>query len=31
LELQKQKNSLTHRADIVTIPDLIDLDEGRRE
>jgi hypothetical protein len=31
LERQKQKNSLTHRADIVTIPDLIDLDEGRRE
>jgi Domain of unknown function (DUF5069) len=30
LEEQKQKNGVGHRADIITIPDLIDLDEGRR-
>jgi gluconokinase len=30
LEEQKQKNGITHRTDIVTIPELIDLDEGRR-
>lgn len=30
LEDQKQKNGITHRADIITIPELIDLDEGRR-
>lgn len=29
LEEAKQKGGLTDRADIVTIPDLIDLDEGR--
>ncbi|HEX7515796.1 MAG TPA: hypothetical protein VF345_00770 [Chthoniobacterales bacterium] len=28
--LEKQKNGITHRTDIVTIPELIDLDEGRR-
>jgi gluconokinase len=30
LEEQKQKEGITDRADIVTIPELIDLDEGRR-
>jgi gluconokinase len=30
LEEQKRKNGITNRADIVTIPELIDLDEGRR-
>lgn len=30
LEEQKQKNGLCHRADIITISDLIDLDEGRK-
>lgn len=29
LEEQKQKHGLTQRADIATIPDLIDLEEGR--
>jgi hypothetical protein len=30
LEEQKRKVGITHRTDIVTIPDLIDLDKGRR-
>ena len=30
LEEQKQKCGFTHRTDIVTVPDFIDLDEGRR-
>ena len=30
LEEEKQKHGVEHRADIVTIADLIDLDEGRR-
>ena len=30
LEDEKQKVGITHRTDIVTIPELIDLDEGRR-
>ena len=30
LDEQKQKAGCPHRTDIVTIPDLIDLDEGRR-
>jgi Domain of unknown function (DUF5069) len=30
LDKQKQENDITDRIDIVTIPDLIDLDEGRR-
>jgi gluconokinase len=30
LERLKQKHGITDRADIVTIPDLIDFDEGRR-
>lgn len=30
LEEQKKKNGITHRADIGTIVDLIELDEGRR-
>jgi hypothetical protein len=30
LEEQKQKCGLAHRTDIVTVPDFIDLDEGRR-
>jgi hypothetical protein len=30
LEEQKQKIGITHRTDIVTVPELIDLDEGRR-
>jgi hypothetical protein len=30
LEEEKQKSGITHRSDIATIPDLIDLDEGRR-
>jgi gluconokinase len=30
LEEQKQKAGISDRTDIVTIPDLIDLDEGRR-
>lgn len=30
LEETKQKYGTTHRTDIITIPDLIDLDEGRR-
>ena len=30
LERQKQKYGIEHRTDIITIPDLIDLDEGRR-
>ena len=30
LDKQKQENGITDRVDIVTIPDLIDLDEGRR-
>ena len=29
LEHSKEKENITHRADIQTIPDLIDLDEGR--
>jgi hypothetical protein len=29
LEEAKRKYGITHRADIVTIPDLIDFDEGR--
>ena len=30
LEKEKQENGTTHRTDISTIPELIDLDEGRR-
>jgi gluconokinase len=30
LEDQKQKGGFAHRTDIVTVPDFIDLDEGRR-
>jgi hypothetical protein len=30
LEEQKQRDGISDRTDIVTIPDLIDLDEGRR-
>jgi Domain of unknown function (DUF5069) len=30
LEEHKQTGGMTHRTDIVTLPDLIDLDEGRR-
>jgi gluconokinase len=30
LERLKQKHGITDRTDIVTIPDLIDLDEGRK-
>ena len=30
LEEQKQRDGISDRIDIVTIPDLIDLDEGRR-
>ena len=30
LEEEKQKSGIAHRTDIVTIPELIDLDEGRR-
>lgn len=30
LEKQKQESGIAQRTDIVTIPDLIDLDEGRR-
>ena len=30
LEEQKKKYGITHRTDIVTIPDLMDLDEKRR-
>jgi hypothetical protein len=30
LERQKQKHGIADRTDIVTIPDLIDLDEGRK-
>lgn len=30
LDEQKQKQGITHRIDIATLPDLIDLDEGRR-
>ena len=30
LEEQKQKLGITHRADIATIPDLMDLDEKRK-
>jgi gluconokinase len=26
---QKQKSGLAHRTDIITVPDFIDLDEGR--
>ncbi len=29
-EEAKRKNNIAHRTDIVTIPELIDLDEGRR-
>ena len=29
LEEQKQKYGLAHRTDIITVPDFIDLDEGR--
>ena len=29
LEEQKQKCGLAHRIDIITVPDFIDLDEGR--
>lgn len=28
--MQRQENGTTHRTDIVTIPELIDRDEGRR-
>ena len=31
LEEQKQKYGITHRSDIATIPELIDLDEKRRD
>ena len=30
LEEQKRKCGLAHRTDIITVPDFIDLDEGRR-
>ena len=30
LEEQKQKSGITHRTDIVTVGELIDLEEGRR-
>jgi len=30
LERQKQKHGIAHRTDIVTMPDLIDFDEGRK-
>lgn len=30
LEEEMQKNGVAHRTDIITIPELIDLDEGRR-
>ena len=30
LEKQRQENGISHGTDIVTIPELIDLDEGRR-
>ena len=30
LEREKQKHGIAYRTDIVTIPDLIDLDEGRK-
>lgn len=30
LEEEKQKHGISNRTDIATIPDLIDLDEGRR-
>jgi len=30
LERQKQKHSISDRTDIITIPDLIDFDEGRK-
>jgi hypothetical protein len=30
LERQKQKHGISDRTDIVTIPDLIDFDEGRK-
>jgi hypothetical protein len=30
LEDQKQKGGFAHRTDIVTVPDFIDLDEGRK-
>ena len=30
LEEQKQKGGFSHRTDIITVPDFIDLDEGRR-
>ena len=30
LEEQKQKSGITHRTDIVTVAELIDLEEGRR-
>ena len=30
LEEQKQKYGHAHRTDIITVPDFIDLDEGRR-
>ena len=30
LEEQKQKYGFAHRTDIVTVPDFMDLDEGRR-
>ena len=31
LEEEKEKSGIAHRSDIVTIPELIDLDEGRRK
>jgi hypothetical protein len=31
LEEEKQKCGITHRTDIPTIPELIDLDEKRRD
>jgi gluconokinase len=31
LEEQKEKNGITHRTDITTIPELIDLEEKRRD
>jgi hypothetical protein len=30
LEREKQKHGIADRTDIVTIPDLIDFDEGRK-
>jgi hypothetical protein len=30
LERQKRKHGITDRTDIVTIPDLLDFDEGRK-